>query len=309
MDRKQKTEPRILRNIEAELDSFLSPSVPKRQAAKNQRSYPVWAPTPLIAFHLGLKKQPNAGFDTEKYVAESGLTGDELTNLSKRLYGKVGYLPPLEATSLYETLLTDERMEKVWTTIARHAKTDTDSIKFALHCNIVQAAWRANPRLTTKDSQRLFKELGDTASRLAELMRASIDLSNYSVLQFLDDRFVRGIKESLDTSHLNYDHQLLEYVVEQVHFAIPSFSFMLSDIQEQANKLAAKIPTVRHPHSPKAEGQYFARRLSEFFVQTYQSPLHEYVATTTCVVIGLDNVTAAAVRQLVKPSVTKKVTD
>jgi len=78
----------------------------------------------------------------------------------------------------------------------------------------------------------------------------------------------------------------------------PTFGDVLDDLDVAAKHAAAIKPTLRKPESADAKSHFVALRLSEFFRQHLNSPLHEQVATITNVVCG-SRLEPEAVRKLV----------
>ena len=64
----------------------------------------------------------------------------------------------------------------------------------------------------------------------------------------------------------------------------PSIYVALDDIATKALTFSKEEPLVRKPNSENAHIHYFVRSLSGFLKKRYGQPLHEVVATTTCVI-------------------------
>lgn len=301
MNRKPVAVATMVGDVGDEMDSFLQPTIPTKQASNSQTGYPHWSPPSLIAYHLILK-QSSGLFDHEQCIAASGLHGASLKHFTQLIYRKNEFLSPPDASDLYEALLSNERMKSVWAAILRRSTSRSDAINLAVTCNSILASWRGQPLLTAKETQDLFKSIANHAGKLAQLLPQAKALDNYTALTLIADTSIATVLRSLGAWPANDDDDddVIIYVREQLANIMPSLSTILSDIQRNAATWGAQKPILKQPHAPNAKVHHFVRELTAYFNCKYKLPLPDHVATMACVALDIDDVTADAVRQLTK---------
>ena len=278
-------------------------------------NYPDWAPEQLVRLHKLRLDNAASGkrvgtFDPEEYIEK--LRSDEKYNqydeqcfssLKEALYRKQMFLPSVEGDKLLGRLLSDQRMKEVWQALARRKKTEDDARRFWMMCDSCIVGWRGEPKLTKIERIEILKNIQDAAAKLQTNMHLLNEFNFYritnliedSAVEWLVDAFEGDMSDSSQTDPLSYARFCLGDV-------IPQLDIVLMDIHSKAETFKNNKVTVKKPKSKNAQTHFFVRHLSTFFQDYFGQPLHEAVAITTAVVLGLEEIDTDYVRKLVKSS-------
>ena len=265
------------------------PRYPSLHARAWSGRFPHWAPPGLVKHHGNLVdriQNPKAGDNPD----------------GKFLFG----LPLRPAASLVQTLLTDPRMDRVWSSVARWS-ADFERRRremagkaylkrgpefFLLDCcEGAIREWARSPRLTVTQTRERYERLSEQAQALAMLLidLEDSDLGDISGL-IGEDALARGLAGVIDGwdggdagSQIAPDY--LKFWLSDMLGGLPR---LLIELSKRAEERAETPPAMRQPNSPNAHIHYFVARLANRFTEYYGRPLHENVATVANVVLGSD---------------------
>ena len=167
---------------------------------------------------------------------------------------------------LLERLLTDERMEKVWQSINRHAP-EIDPVycgPFQESLYILLSAWLSYPTPTQPRNARkaLYKAIADSARQLAELIKATApdDQSNMLLKSFSrHERYILEIARCAD------------YVSED-------FEYFYCPYSGTANHSENSLSTTQ---------TMLIRSINHYFLERIKQPLWQTTALLVEVVLNL----------------------
>lgn len=276
-------------------------------------NYPDWAPESLINLHklrMELssknKRVDSTNPDDEILKMRSddrykSFTEKQFDQAKELLYRwRIG-LPAQESDELLFKLITDLRMKEVWLSLSRRKKTDKDVNRFWMACESALTGWRSEPKITQKERLQVLTNIQESLKNLQNNMGRLKDFQFYSINKLIDSQSVEWLLEDLnaDLSHID-EEKRVDYTSFCLHEIVPNFNLILMDIHAKTNEYMREVVTVRKPNSENAKTHYFVRLLSRFFQEYFGQPLHESVAITASVVLGVNEIDSDYVRKLVK---------
>jgi hypothetical protein len=276
-------------------------------------NYPDWAPESLVKLHKLRLEHASAGkmtgtFNPDEYVENlrhdtnfSHYDDATFKRLKESLYRNQMFLPSKEGNQLLERLLTDQRMRDVWLSLDRRKKTDDDARRFWMMCDSCIVGWRGEPKISQNERIAILESIQDSAAKLQSNMHLLKDFNLYSINALIDTETIEWLLETLNANLSDFDNaKAVEYAKFCLSDVTPKLDTVLMDIHSKAEAAKQETVTVKKPNSENAGIHYFVRHLSSYFLDYYGQPLHESVATTTSVVLQIDNIDSDYVRKLVK---------
>lgn len=268
--------------------------------------YPPWAPNKLVELHKfrienRKVRRPSIEDNIEELALEHALTSESKTSLRESMYRTHLLLPEDESDDLMVKLLTDNRMKNVWAAVNKRALNEDDARNLWLSCDSALAGWRGEPKLTPQERRKLFVEIQECAYRLISLMGRTREFHHYPITDQIDAESITWLLEVLDADppQVNMEEKI-SYTNFCLSDVIPSFKVLLLDIGNKALKHSSDDPVLLKPNSVNAEVHYFVRAISSHFRRVYKQPLHEAVASITCVVFDREDIDSDLVRKLVR---------
>ncbi len=269
--------------------------------------YHDWAPRTLVALH----KQGAAA------AAEhaSAIAGVFLLRTSHLLDGG-------EAYDLLERLITDPRMQEVWTILIPHFSFEPlHSYRFVFACQEGIQGWRQAPRLTAQEYKKDASKVAKEARRLAEILRGSQAIRAESVwdylVPYLECCLEKEIEEIVKAASIGDKKPFIRVVrrignkharfTALIKEELPSLEIFLDRVSEKAEGLAKSPVPVSRAHAKEATQHYFIKTFSSYLRRYYPKltarVLYEIVAITTDVALKLPvdaQVSSDSVRKLIR---------
>lgn len=187
-----------------------------------------------------------------------------------------------ESFQILGKLLTDERMNEVWTSLNRRNKST--SLCVWDYCQKAIYMWRGIESLTPAQRKKKYEKIFDTAQTLKELIYDSHEFDSYQIDDNFDYDELRKLSvkdNNISKEHLSFEEYLV-YLIQH-----PDISDLLDDIALKAQKFSENIPLVKQPNSPNPHIHYFVRSLSNDIYQQYKERLHNVVAIITSVIFDI----------------------
>lgn len=262
-------------------------------------TYPSWAPKNLTD-----ERERRKGFEPGLEQINANLFW--LVNLPDQ--DRQQYMPDGRIESglsfhrsnqVLDRLITDQRMDAVWKSLARRRADEGGYISFWWACEQAIVDWHCTSKLSDAERKKICDDIQHCAARLQHLIRESMAFQDYSIADQFSEQSIANLRWYWTPEEMrNYQSifSTMKFILRQ---EMPSINMVLMDIQEKAGQHTEEKPLVLKPRSENAALHHFARTISKYLKSRYGQPLHEVVANTAAVVLDLDEVDPESVRKLV----------
>jgi hypothetical protein len=262
-------------------------------------TYPSWAPKVLTdererrkEFQRGLEHINSVLFwtlnlpdpDRQQYMPEGKL--ESSLNFAK-------------SNEVLDKLITDQRMDAVWKSLARRSADKGAYISFWWASEQALVSWHYTSKLSDAERRKICDDIQHCAARLQHLIEESMAFQDYSIADQFSEQSIANLRWQWTQDEMRNYQQIHSTTKTILRQEIPTINMVLMDIQEKARQHSEEKPLVLKPRSENAALHHFARTISGYLKSRYGQPLHEVVANTAAVILDLDEVDPELVRKLV----------
>lgn len=155
---------------------------------------------------------------------------------------------------------------------------------------------------TRSQHKKFYGEISRDAVGLAKKLKAIKDKNKYDFMDmrtFIGSKGLRQLSNSYAVGDEKVDVDAIEYVESVLFGVIPSIDKILIEISRRADKFSNEYSGPAKPNKKSAKALFFASRISDYFMNSYGSRMHENVAEITNAIFK-ESMDADRVKKLVK---------
>ena len=281
---------------------------------------PDWAPIELVNARKNLIKIIE---DNDELSRGDVLRKERFSNGRRYVGPKI--LSPNAELRVLEALISSDEMKNFWRLIKKRKNTfkPTRLEGIYLYCghpnqvlNLYAAClsakwqWNNSSKLTLAEQKKSYEDISSRAKELAELLidanlNKDLRIESY-VLRSDRDKILADIKNNPSeypsqkiTKYKFTVVQWADILLEMYEDILPSIPDILEALSIKINEQIKQHGSIKKPNSKDAEAHLFVRVLSQYFLSSYGTPLHEHVKVIANAVLGV-SITAENVRALVR---------